>query len=268
MTREEAVRILGQYDVSAIQFFETDGREIPWDKGHEALEMAIEALAQLPSAQPELHYDEWCTDCKEYDQTKHCCPRFNKVIKNTLKDVQSVTHKNAHWTNIQLSVTGTSTCECSLCGAIVHSSFSDKISYCPNCGAFMLGDALTLDSLPVGNQCYAITDDQFKHASKLTFHTDHGEEFKFVKEPQWISCDERLPENKQECLLTIVVGGRKYVVTGTYSTDLYSVNKYDFADRKGVSGWYYRDEEYGYIEYYNRVIAWLPLPKPYEGDTE
>lgn len=29
---------------------------------------------------------EWCTDCKEYDHEKHCCPRWNKVIRNTLND--------------------------------------------------------------------------------------------------------------------------------------------------------------------------------------
>lgn len=40
----------------------------------------------LPSAQPKP--DEWCTDCKEYDPKKHCCPRFNKVIRNALKDAQ------------------------------------------------------------------------------------------------------------------------------------------------------------------------------------
>lgn len=52
---------------------------------------AIEILAdeeKLPSAQPDPHYDEWCTDCKEYDHDKHCCPRWNRVIRQTLKDAQ------------------------------------------------------------------------------------------------------------------------------------------------------------------------------------
>ena len=44
------------------------------------------ALEELPPAQPGL--DEWCTDCKEYDQEKHCCPRWNRVIREALKDVQ------------------------------------------------------------------------------------------------------------------------------------------------------------------------------------
>ena len=46
----------------------------------------IKILRLLPSAQPDL--DEWCKDCKEYDPEKHCCPRFNRVIRNALKDAQ------------------------------------------------------------------------------------------------------------------------------------------------------------------------------------
>lgn len=43
-------------------------------------------IKNLPSAQPDL--DEWCTDCKEYDKEKHHCPRFNRVIREALKDAQ------------------------------------------------------------------------------------------------------------------------------------------------------------------------------------
>ena len=39
-----------------------------------------------PSVQPEQHHDEWCTDCKEYDKDRHCCPRFNKVIRKAIWD--------------------------------------------------------------------------------------------------------------------------------------------------------------------------------------
>ena len=43
-------------------------------------------IMELPSAQPDL--DEWCTDCSEYDQERHCCPRFNRVIREALKEAQ------------------------------------------------------------------------------------------------------------------------------------------------------------------------------------
>ena len=48
-------------------------------------------LEQLPSAQPEHTnswcINSWCIDCKEYDQERHCCPRYNRVIKQTLDEV-------------------------------------------------------------------------------------------------------------------------------------------------------------------------------------
>ena len=48
-----------------------------------------EIINALPSVQPDYRLDEWCTDCSEYDHEKHCCPRWNRVIRNTLKDVQA-----------------------------------------------------------------------------------------------------------------------------------------------------------------------------------
>lgn len=56
------------------------------DEGSTALYETVKAIKALPSAQPEL--DEWCTDCKEYDTENHCCPRWNRVIRETLKDAQ------------------------------------------------------------------------------------------------------------------------------------------------------------------------------------
>ena len=30
----------------------------------------------------------WCTDCREYDQEKHCCHRWSKVIRNTAEEMK------------------------------------------------------------------------------------------------------------------------------------------------------------------------------------
>lgn len=49
----------------------------------------IGALEEVPSAQSEYRMDEWCTDCKEYDHERHCCPRFNHVIRTTLQEIQT-----------------------------------------------------------------------------------------------------------------------------------------------------------------------------------
>ena len=31
---------------------------------------------------------KWCTDCKEYDQEKHCCHRWSKVIRDTVEEMK------------------------------------------------------------------------------------------------------------------------------------------------------------------------------------
>ena len=31
---------------------------------------------------------EWCTDCKEYDQEKHCCHRWSKAIRDTVEELK------------------------------------------------------------------------------------------------------------------------------------------------------------------------------------
>ena len=48
-----------------------------------ALNLAVVALEQQEKA-----FDEWCTDCKEYDHNRHCCPRFSKVIRGALDKVK------------------------------------------------------------------------------------------------------------------------------------------------------------------------------------
>ena len=54
-------------------------------------------LEKLPSVQSEYSLDEWCTDCKEYDQKKHCCPRFNRVIRETVEEVRQNALSEQRW---------------------------------------------------------------------------------------------------------------------------------------------------------------------------
>lgn len=49
---------------------------------NELIESAIEALEQ------ESQTFEWCTDCREYDQEKHCCHRWSKVIWNAVEKMK------------------------------------------------------------------------------------------------------------------------------------------------------------------------------------
>ena len=45
-------------------------------------------LVKLQPAEPPYNPDEWCHDCKEYDQERHCCPRWNRVIRKTLEEIK------------------------------------------------------------------------------------------------------------------------------------------------------------------------------------
>ena len=47
----------------------------------------VNTLNALPSAQPET--DGFCADSKEYDQERHFCPRFDRVIKTTIDEMKT-----------------------------------------------------------------------------------------------------------------------------------------------------------------------------------
>ena len=94
----------------------------------------VDIIKLLPSAQPEYRMDEWCTDCKEYDQEKHCCPRFNHVIRATLQEVQAE-RKMGKWT-INDCHAAVYKYHCSECGA----NHRARYDYCPSCGADMRGE--------------------------------------------------------------------------------------------------------------------------------
>ena len=98
-----------------------------------------EVLRSLPPVQLEQHYDEWCTGCKEYDQKRHNCPRWNKVIRQTLKDIEP---KEGHWIDKgddgdwawQIDGRGNTwhVWGCSECGKSVFV----ESDYCPHCGSY------------------------------------------------------------------------------------------------------------------------------------
>ena len=46
-------------------------------------------IMRFPSAQPAPEEFEWCRDCKEYDQTAHCCHRWTKAIRKTVEELET-----------------------------------------------------------------------------------------------------------------------------------------------------------------------------------
>lgn len=53
-----------------------------------------EQIKNMPPAHPEEF--EWCDGCKEYDQEKHCCHRWSKVIRNTVTEMKDA-WPDQHW---------------------------------------------------------------------------------------------------------------------------------------------------------------------------
>ena len=40
---------------------------------------------------------EWCDGCKEYDQEKHCCHRWSKMIRKTVEEMRIVRCKDCKY---------------------------------------------------------------------------------------------------------------------------------------------------------------------------
>ena len=82
-------------------------------------------LRERFQSQPEhtnsWYINSWCIDCKEYDKEKHSCPRFNRVIKQTLDEIYShaETEAEARFHN-----------EIVRCKDCKHSRFFDPCFYC------------------------------------------------------------------------------------------------------------------------------------------
>ena len=109
----------------------------PLDSYHIDIEDSEARIRRVPSAYSDL--DEWCIDCKEYDQERHCCPRWNRVIWETLKDVPE--RKTGKW--LRIGHWGRSY-KCNRCGNFldfdgVNAGRGDA-NFCPNCGADMRGE--------------------------------------------------------------------------------------------------------------------------------
>ena len=65
------------------------------------------AILNLPSADVvereaivgDYNTHEWCIDCKEYDQERHRCPRWNDIIRRTVEDNKVVNCIECKWSD-------------------------------------------------------------------------------------------------------------------------------------------------------------------------
>jgi hypothetical protein len=134
MTRKEKINQLNDIfaeineDDNAVCYLTSEDNEL--------IESAIEALSQESCYNP----DEWCRTCSEYNQEKHCCPRYNKVIRNAVEEMKETNIRTAEW--VLLDECSNSGYYCSECHKkLVKEGWSGtvkKIKYCPNCGCRMV----------------------------------------------------------------------------------------------------------------------------------
>lgn len=106
-------------------------------------------LHQLSSANEESF--EWCHDCKEYDQERHCCHRWTKVIRETVEELRQAQpeRKTGEWIEFDSDEDKYDIIKCSCCKHIFTVDsyhwtdigfVKDDFNFCPNCGADMRGE--------------------------------------------------------------------------------------------------------------------------------
>jgi hypothetical protein len=126
MTREEKTNLLNEL----LEYEENnDIGNLTRAERREFQQWINEALEQEPQT------FEWCHNCKEFDHDKHCCPRFNKVIRNAVEEIKHP--KTAHWiVEKGGSYLGMRNGHCSYCKDYYTNDWNE-MKYCPNCGADM-----------------------------------------------------------------------------------------------------------------------------------
>lgn len=123
--RSDAIEAIASHDV-------TDGNTVCFTG-----KMVIGYINDLPSIQPPWNPDEWCHDCKEYDKEKHCCPRWNRVIRNAMEEAKP---RKGKWIEHD-DYLGDVIYECSVCKepfVLIDGTPAENLyNFCPNCGADM-----------------------------------------------------------------------------------------------------------------------------------
>ena len=104
---------------------------------------AIEIVKQEAEKYEECY--KYCGDCEAYNKEKYHCPKFCKVIKETVKEIEENNNIKGKWemtykgkrkdVNTGLMISAYN-CKCSVCGWETGNQ-GTRFNYCPNCGAKM-----------------------------------------------------------------------------------------------------------------------------------
>ena len=142
ISRQAAIEALGE---EPMVWDEDADYELGQRSQWKADKLAIESV----SPEREAKLNEWCTDCKEYDQDRHCCPRWNRVIRNTVEELRAEHAKEApqrmhgRWIERIEDMDGMKLqiMRCSECGSSKPMKLfileNYEFNFCPNCGCAM-----------------------------------------------------------------------------------------------------------------------------------
>ena len=106
----------------------------------------------------------------------------------------------------------------------------------------------------------ALKEQSIDTAKRLLKQTEKEEAFNRQK---WIPVNERLPDKEGQYLVAIQGFKEKFIEVANFSLDLSNVSCL-FRREKGRLGWWGRDDGGWNVFIYSGVIAWMPLPEPYE----
>ncbi len=85
---------------------------------------------------------------------------------------------------------------------------------------------------------------------------------------KWIPVEQEKPKDNTKVLVTREVFEVPLVKIAGYSSNLHKLDPYDFSGKEYKrEGFYDYDSEWGFYEVTN-VLAWMPLPEPYERKTD
>lgn len=160
--------------------------------------------------------------------------------------------KRGRWTNGE--------CKCPVCG---EDKFKDldadiwsdwKPPFCPNCGADMRGEEKTTDRLTKRG---SFTQRNVDKLLDLTEDNPMGRTEAYIKLQQYEDLEEDgiwndysivKPTDEGKYYLVYKKFGNIGVYTlAQYANDLYNVDNFEFDDKKGKNGFYYFDNDHGYL---------------------
>ena len=142
---EKIIEKLGEEKMSYFLTIANTGDEkldCAYEQVGDALDKAIGIVKQEAENYEECYKD--CGECEAYNKEKHHCPKFCKVIKETVKEIEE-NHNKGKWemtykgkrkdVNTGLMISAYN-CKCSVCGWETGNQ-GTRFNYCPNCGAKM-----------------------------------------------------------------------------------------------------------------------------------